>query len=333
MAAVLLFADATAARAQTNSAMEDVQSRMVKIFGAGGLGGLHAYGTGFLVSSEGHIATVWSHVLDTNTVTAVLSDGRRFYAKVLGADIEHDVALLKIEAEGLPAFDLTRAIEVSPGTRVLAFSNMFKVAAGDERMTVQRGVIAAKSTLDARRGRFQAPYRGPVYVIDAVINNPGAAGGVVTTVDGRLVGMIGREVKNAQSETWINYAVPISELTGPIEALRTGDFRPKDPFAETEPTGKSMTALDFGLVLLPDVVARTPAYIDEVLPESPAARAGLAPEDLVVFVNGDLVGSISSLNGVLAKILPGDDVQFTVRRGDDLVNVTLQAPQKAVSPN
>lgn len=312
-----------------SATIDDVQSRVVKIFGAGGLAGLHAYGTGFLVSSEGHIVTVWSHVLDTDAVTVVLSDGRRFYGKLLGTDVDRDVAVLKIDATGLPNFDLTKAVEIGPGTRVLAFSNMFKVASGNEPVTVQRGVVAAKSTLDARRGRFEAPYRGPIYVLDAVTNNPGAAGGVVTTIDGRLVGMIGREFKNSQSQTWINYAVPIAQLTDSVTAIEKGDFRPKDKFATESGGAATCTPLDFGIVLVPDVVVRTPAYIDEVLPDSAAAKVGLMPEDLVVFVNSDLVGSIRSLNDVLGRLDSGDDFQMTVRRGNELVTVKLTVPANA----
>ncbi|REJ74290.1 MAG: serine protease, partial [Planctomycetota bacterium] len=89
-----------------HNAIETVQQRVVKIYGAGGIANLHAYGTGFLVSSEGHIVTVWSHVLDGDVVTIVLDDGRRYYGKVLGAEPQLDLAVLKIDAENLPHFDL-----------------------------------------------------------------------------------------------------------------------------------------------------------------------------------------------------------------------------------
>ncbi len=161
--------------------INEVQQRVVKIFGAGGLAGLHAYGTGFLITPDGHVATVLSHVLDSDVVNVVLSDGRRQIGRVVGTDVDLDLAIIKIEGGGLPFFDLFKAVEASPGTRVLAFSNMFKVASGNEPLTVQRGVVAAKSKLSARRGRFAAPYRGEAYLVDAVTNNPGAAGGVLTT--------------------------------------------------------------------------------------------------------------------------------------------------------
>jgi serine protease Do len=89
--------------------------------------------------------------------------------------------------------------------------------------------------------------------------------------------------------------------------------------------------LDFGIVLVPDVVARTPAYIDEVLVDSAAAKVGLLPEDLVVFVNSDLVGSIRGLHDVLGRLELGDEFQLTVRRGNELVTVKLTVPTNAAS--
>ena len=196
-----------------------VLPRMVKIFGAGGLQGLAAYGSGFLVSKDGHIVTVWSHVLDANEVIVVLNDGRRYTAAVLGAEPQLELAVLKIQEEDLdlPHFDLSSGIgSASEGTRILGFSNMFKVATGDEAVSVLHGVIAAKTKLTTRRGTFEIPYDGAVYVVDAITNNSGAAGGLLATREGKLLGMIGREVRNAETNTWLNYSIPIAELTTAI---------------------------------------------------------------------------------------------------------------------
>jgi serine protease Do len=314
---------------ELQGAIGDVQQRMVKIFGAGGLAGLHAYGSGFLISPDGHVATVLSHVLDNDVVQIVLHDGRKRLGKVVGTDFELDLAIVKIDEAGLPFFDLFKAVDVSPGTRVLAFSNMFKVASGNEPLTVQRGVIAAKAPLAARRGRISAPYHGPAYLVDAVTNNPGAAGGVLTTLDGRLIGVLGRELKNPQTQTWINYAVPATRLAATAEAIIKGEFKPKDKFAADDEAGSGVTAVDLGLVLVPDVAARTPAYIDDVIVGSPAAKANLTSDDLIVFVNSDLVASISAVAEALNRLQPGDDVSLTVRRGDELVSVSLRVPAKS----
>src|SRR5579872_6500880 len=80
-------------------AIDHVSRRVAKIFGAGGIRGLHAYSTGFLVSPKGHLVTVWSHVLDDQAVTVVLHDGRKFEGKILGAEPQLDLAVLKIDGE------------------------------------------------------------------------------------------------------------------------------------------------------------------------------------------------------------------------------------------
>ncbi len=310
-----------------HNAIETVQQRVVKIYGAGGIANLHAYGTGFLVSSEGHIVTVWSHVLDGDVVTIVLDDGRRYYGKVLGAEPQLDLAVLKIDAENLPHFDLGESTTAGPGARVLGFSNMYEVAVGDEPVSVLRGVVTARTNLTARRGRFEVPYNGPVYIVDAITNNPGAAGGVLTTYDGELLGMIGRELQNTESNTWVNYVMPIQQLADTVEAIISGDFsRTDEPPEENDP--RRYRALDFGIILVPDVIYRTPAFIDSVAAGSLAEEVGLRPDDLIVFVNNELVQSIRMLQTQLGRLQAEDDLTLIVRRGNSLVSVTMRVPRK-----
>src|SRR5262249_41557277 len=155
--------------------------------------------------------TVASPLLDTADLLVHLFDGRRFHAKVVVAEPELDAALVKIDkADDLPFFDLgqsAKARPAQPGDWILAFSNQFQIATREEPMWVRHGVIAAYSKLQGRRGIFDAPYNGEVYVLDAITNNPGAGGGAVTTRKGDLLGIIGKEVRNSLSDTWINYAV------------------------------------------------------------------------------------------------------------------------------
>ncbi len=335
---VLLFANASGVWAQSSGeTIASVSPKVVKIFGAGGGAKLHAYGTGFLVSDKGHIVTVWSHILDGDTVNVVLHDGRRFEGKVVGAEPPLDMAVLKIEAEGLPFFDLAQAAAAGPGTRVLAFSNAWKVATGDEPVTVMHGVISAKTSLAARRGAFESPYNGPIYVVDAITNNSGAAGGVLTTWDGRLLGMLGKELRNTQTNTWLNYVMPMSELKQTVEEIISGRFSSTKKADDEDSPGKvkprRYEALDFGIVTIPDVITRTPAYIDRVLPGSQAEKAGLLPNDLILFVGEDLVQSCRMLKDELGRLEANDPLKVIVRRGDVLVSVEMVTPKKAESEN
>lgn len=311
--------------------IEQVSRKVVKIFGAGGIRGLYAYSTGFLVSPKGHIVTVWSHVLDDQSVTVILHDGRKFEGKILGAEPQLDLAVLKIEADDLPSFDLDDASSAAVGTRVLAFSNMFKVATGDEPVSVLHGVIAARTKLTARRGTYETPYNGPVYVVDAITNNPGAGGGIVTSADGVLLGMIGKELRNTQTNTWINYAIPISELKTPIGEIISGKFVARAERLEDAANPRRYVPLDFGLVMIPDVLFRTPAFVDAVLPGSPAATAGIRPNDLVLFVNDELVQSCRLFKDELGRLEAGDVLKLVLRRGNALLPVELPVEKKTES--
>src|SRR6188508_1531713 len=89
------------------------QPKIVKIFGAGGLRGLEAYQSGFLISGEGHILTVWSYVLDSDTV--YLHDGRKLEAQIVGMDPRSEIAVIKIDAQNLPHFNLDEAVMLDGG--------------------------------------------------------------------------------------------------------------------------------------------------------------------------------------------------------------------------
>lgn len=338
---------AVEARAQMGSAtIEEILPRVVKIYGAGGLRGLHAYSSGFLVKvnfkpddkvvpgrDDVHIITAWNHVLDTGRVTVVLGDGRRLEADVLGAEPQLQMAVLKpVSAPpDLPCFELDDTPPASPGTRVLAFSNMFKVAVGDEAVSVLHGVIASRTKLPVRRGAFEVPYDGYVYIVDAITNNSGAAGGALTTLDGRLLAMIGKELRNAETNTWVNYAIPVDELIETIRQIITGDYVARKVETDTANPNR-YDPIDFGLVMVPDVLFRTPPYIDSVIPGSAAAGAELQPDDLVLFVNEELIQSIKSLHEQLGKLEAGDTVRLVVRRGDRLISVEFPVERKRDMP-
>ena len=315
--------------APAKEVIRTVQSRMVKIFGSGGVKKLAGYGTGFLVTPQGHIVTIWSHVLDGESVTVILDDGRRYQAKVLGAEPTLDVAVLKIDAtlNDLPHFTQDDFATGGPGTRIWGFSNMFKVATGDEPVSVLHGVIGAKTKLTARRGTFEVPYQGTVYIVDAITNNSGAGGGVITSRTGKLLGMIGKELRNTQNHTWINYAIPIVELKDVIQAIIEGKYLPEEKKEEEENPNRYST-VDFGLVMVPDVLFRTPAFIDRTLRGSPAAQSGLKSNDLVVFVNEELIQSCKMLEKELGKLKAGDPLRIVVRRGSKLITAEMVVEKK-----
>jgi serine protease Do len=302
---------------------EQVNQKMVKLFGSGGFRGIASYGTGILVSPEGHVLTVATPLLDTQDLRVHLADGRRLHAKVLVVEPELDAALVQIDnVSDLPCFDVLDAAKAplaKPGDSILGFSNLYQIATRDEPMSVMRGVIAAYTRLQGRLGVFEASYNGDVYVVDAITNNPGAAGGALTTRQGELLGLIGKEIKNSLSDTWINYAVPIQALASFADRARRGEYKP----VEREKTALGGGAFH-GIVLVPDVVERTPAFIEDVLPGSPAAKAGLKPDDLIVYIDGDKVVSVKAFRAILERVRPGTSLKVEVRRGEKLLTVEMK---------
>lgn len=305
--------------------VERAQPKMVKIYGAGGVRGLEAYQSGFLISSQGHILTVWSYVLDSDTISITLNDGRKFDAELLGADPRLEVAVLKIDADNLPYFDLDKAPTADEGTRILAFSNLFGVATGNEPVSVLHGSIAVKAPLDARSGAFESLYRGPAYMLDAITNNPGSAGGALTDRRGELIGLLGKELKNALNHTWLNYAIPISELTGSVDDILAGKHIPREDQTAIRPE-RPLKLAELGIVLVPDVLDRTPPFIDYVRSGSPAADAGVQPDDLIIFIDDQLVQSCQILSERFRMIEHNARVKLTLMRDQELLEITLQAP-------
>ena len=305
------------------------QDAVVKLFGAG-LGNLDSYGSGTLISAEGHVLTIWNHLINTGYLTAVTADGMRYEVDVVGTSRDFDIAILRLKAEEgtqFPHISLDNSTDASIGQTVYAFSNMFHVATGAEPVSVVHGVIAQRVSIEAGLGRWSLPYRDPVYLIDAVINNSGAGGGLLTTSSGIPVGLIGREIQLRSTGTWVNYAIPLTELAPVVNQLIAGESVDNTDSA-TEPVSLSDRELTarFGITLLPVVVDRTPCYIDTVIPGSLADEVDLRAGDLIVLLEDDVVQSVADFRRLIASRRPGQPVDIVVQRDQLLVTVRLRIP-------
>lgn len=304
-------------------------AKVVKLYGAGGLGGLEAYQSGIVISGDGLIATADTLVLDGGSVTVVAETGARYSGEVLGSDRSTDLAIIRIDPAGevLPHFRLAAAPAGQVGEPVYAFANMFGIAAGDEPVSLLAGVIASVAPLSVERGALERPgfaragFDGEVYFLDAVTSNPGSAGGALVDARGRLLGMLGREARSRVTGAWVSYAIPAAELLRPVRRIVEGHgsmsvaeengIRRVDPLAE------------FGFALPPEIVARTPPYIDYVRPGSPASKAGLRVDDLIVTADGLVTGSTIELLRVLGRPASRGPLVLFVQRDGDFLEVAL----------
>src|SRR5262249_34988026 len=154
------------------------------------------------------------------------------------------------------------------------------------------------------RGVFESPYRGNVYVLDAMTNNPGAAGGALINSHGELLAMLGKELRSAQNNIWLNYAIPIDELRDSVDKILSGKFTPTNEEPDLQPD-EAVDLAKLGLVLVPDVLERTPPYVELVRADSPAQKADIRPDDLIVFVGENLVHSCKGFRDEMAHIERG----------------------------
>lgn len=297
--------------------------KTVKLYGAGGYAGLDAYQSGFFITENGHILTSWSTVLDVDKVIAVSSDGNRYEATVMGIDPNLEIAVLETNEQPAGHFDLAKATQARVGERVLALSNLFGIASGNEMASVQQGTIMAATELKARRGVLESVYQGPVYIIDAMTNNPGAAGGALVNLRGDLIGMLGKELRDSSANIWLNYSIPIEQISASTQRILEGKSIVRR--SESRPLADRPTDLSMlGVVLIPNVLAKTPAFVDLVQPDSPADAAGLESDDLILFVNSTRVASQASLYEELQYIDRAEPLTLLVQRGGVLQEVVLK---------
>ncbi len=307
------------------------QLAVAKLYGAGQIAGLEGYQSGFYVEGEpALVVTVDSAALDGVTVSIVDAYGERYEGRLVGRDAASGLVLVECPAGVEPpsTFSLTSNAELSLSQRLWALSNCFNIAAGDEPVTLQRARLAALASMptsvDEGRPTVGAPAAGsPVLVLSAVTSNPGAGGGVVIDEAGRLVGVLGAECRSPVTGAWLNYALPADAVDAAIARIRDRtNAATADRMAAPHPNRALRRA---GLGLIAAITKRSPAYIERVVEGSPAARAGLEPDDLIVAINGATVGTVEAAASAIERGLTRDAaVEITVLREERLVTLNLR---------
>lgn len=251
-------------------------------------------------------------------------------------------------------FDLTDSATLKPGDWVIAVGNPFKVADGAEPMSVSHGVFSTRTRLDARRRAVDFPYRGEVLVIDAITANPGAPGSALVNLEGNLVGMIGRVVVSNLTHTQFNYAMPRDVLHAFLveatsEAQGAEDASTIATSAETveHAGGDDAAALaglarlgttdngerdeeqetDFGIRMVKAGYRTVLPFVERVRRESPADRAGVRKDDLILSVNGKEIRDVDDYKLRMGQVLPKEPVDLVIRRGRRILTVRLEPEQ------
>ncbi len=267
-------------------------------------------GSGVIVSEDGYILTN-NHVVDgADEIKVVLADDKKeFAAKLIGTDPQTDVAVLKVDGKSLPAVTTADSDQLEVGDVVLAIGNPFGIG-----QTVTMGIVSATG-----RGGFGVVDYEDFIQTDASIN-PGNSGGALVDAEGRLVGLNTFIISRSGGNQGVGFAVPINLARSVMERL-TRDGKVVRGFlgVKLQPLVTAELAKQFGL---PD---QNGALISEVMPDTPAAKAGLKEGDFIVEFNGKKVEDNRHLRLMASQTAPKTKVTLKVIRDgkDKTFTVTL----------
>jgi len=277
-------------------------------------------GSGFIISSNGLILTNKHVVSDTNaSYTVLTNDGKKYSAKVLARDPVQDLAVVKIEAENMPTVELGDSDAVELGQTAIAIGN----ALGEFRNTVSIGVISGLSrTVTAGGATYGQETIQGVIQTDAAIN-PGNSGGPLLNLRGQVIGINTAMASGAQS---IGFAMPINRAKRDIESVKTnGDIQV--PFLGVR-----------YIIITPDIAKKESLPVDygalvrgssdgpAIQPKSPAYKAGIKAEDIIIEVDGKKIDSDNSLGDIISQKSVGQSVSIKINRdGKEMtVNAVLE---------
>ncbi|MCC7290733.1 MAG: trypsin-like peptidase domain-containing protein [Phycisphaerales bacterium] len=224
----------------------------------------------------------------------------------------------------LPFFALDASHAPRPGDAVVALGNPFRIADGREPLSLAHGVLSARIPLDATRRMKDYPYHGDVLVFDAITSNPGFSGGALVDAEGRLLGLIGREVRLNRTHTHLNYALPTDVLAAFMDDAERGEPG-KAPSSTSAATDKP---IELGIRLVEAGYRTTLPFVERVVAGSPAAKAGLRVDDLILAVNGREVPDARAFKDIVAALSPSGEVEIILRRGREIVTVHVPAAGK-----
>jgi serine protease Do len=274
---------------------------------------LQGQGSGFIISADGYILTNNHVVGDADKVLVKLLDGREFTAKTIGTDPPTDVALIKIDAKNLPVLPLGDSDKVEVGEWVLALGNPFGLS-----HTLTAGIVSAIG----RNHVGISDYEDFIQT-DAAIN-PGNSGGPLIDLEGKVIGINTAIYSQSGGYMGIGFAIPVNmakdiytqlvrqgNVTRGYLGIMIQDLTPE-------------IAKSFGLKDTKGVL------VSDVMPGTPAEKAGLKQGDVIIRFNGDQVDTVAPFRNKVALMAPGSKADVTVIRDGRQQNLTVRIEKMAV---
>ena len=277
-----------------------------------------AAGSGFILSADGYILTNYHVVEDSNSITVSLYDGTEYDATLVGCDESNDIAVLKIDAEGLTPVVLGDSDNLNVGDQVVAIGNPL----GELTFSLTTGVVSALN----REVTLSSNVTMNLIQTDCAINS-GNSGGALFNLYGEVIGITNAKYSSSSSSSEasidnIGFAIPLNHVKNIVKSIiETGSIT--KPYIGVTVSSVSSEAQGYGLP--------TGAAVRSVEADSPAAKAGLEENDIITEVDGTAINSSTELVNYVGEKTPGDELTFKVYRQGEELELTVTIGEKTQS--
>ena len=274
-----------------------------------------ASGSGFILSDDGYVLTNYHVVENSSSISVAMYDGRSFDAKLIGYDESNDIAVLKIEAEGLTPVILGDSDNLNVGDYVVAIGNPL----GELTFSLTSGTISALE----RQITMSSGSTMNLMQTDCAINS-GNSGGALFNLYGEVIGITNAKYSGSGSSSEasidnIGFAIPMNQARKIFESIIEKGYYSK-PYIGVSVSDVSTESQSYGLP--------QGAAVREVDPEGPAAAAGLQRNDIITSVNGTVLAGSQDLITIVSACVPGDTLQLQVYRQGATIEITITVAEQ-----
>ena len=277
-----------------------------------------AAGSGFILSADGYVLTNYHVVENSDSITVSLYNGEEYDATLVGCDQSNDIAVLKIDAEGLTPAVLGDSDNMNVGDQVVAIGNPL----GELTFSLTTGAVSALN----REVTLSSNVTMDLIQTDCAINS-GNSGGALFNLYGEVIGITNAKYSSSSSGSEasidnIGFAIPMNHVKNIVKSIiETGSIT--KPYIGVTVTAVSSEAQAYGLP--------TGAAVRSVEEDSPAAKGGLEANDSITEVNGTTITSSSDLVSYVGEQAPGDELKLKVYRQGKTLDITVTIGEKTQS--
>ena len=269
-----------------------------------------AAGSGFILTEDGYILTNYHVVENSNSITVAMYNGDTYDATLIGYDESNDVAVLKVDAEGLSPVVLGDSDNLNVGDSVVAIGNPL----GELTFSLTAGLVSAKD----REVTLSNSLTMDLIQTDCAINS-GNSGGALFNLYGEVIGITNAKYSSSSSSSTasidnIGFAIPIDQVRSIFESIITNGYIVK-PYIGVTVSDVSSESQSYGLP--------QGAAVRSVTENGPAAEAGLQENDIITAVNGETITSSNDLVKLVKASAAGDTLELTVYRQGQTTTLTL----------